>query len=315
MGKSTGLLILIVFSTWMNSFSQRFESDQYEVLKVTHNYADTLLMDVYIPKNDPHISRPVMLYVHGGGFYAGRRDFKSQVEFCEYFARKGWVTVAISYHLTMKGQSFGCNQPADNKMNTFREAAKNIHQSTLFLINHADEFGISPQKIILAGSSAGAEAVLAAAYWNETRNGILPENFKYSGLISMAGALPEINWITLENAIPTQLFHGTCDNLVPYRYASHHYCSENKAGYLPLYGSFDIKKRLEALNVSSYLVSDCGGGHEWAGKPMEDAYIEHVHRFLKSLMNPFGRMNERISLAVGTRSCDRLQIKCEDLGR
>jgi hypothetical protein len=109
-------------------------------------------------------------------------------------------------------------------------------------------------KIILAGSSAGAEAVLHAAYW--TANDLidlpeqpaLPEDFKYGGVISMAGALVDTNLITKENAIPTLLFHGTCDNLVPFGTAPHHYCDESDKGYLMLHGANSIAKRLHHLN-------------------------------------------------------------------
>ena len=47
--------------------------------------------------------------------------------------------------------------------------------------------------MVLAGSSAGAEAILHTAYWPATRaadgQALLPPDFRYAGVISMAGGL------------------------------------------------------------------------------------------------------------------------------
>jgi predicted esterase len=63
--------------------------------------------------------------------------------------------------------------------------------------------------------------VLHAAFWPETQQA-LPADFKYGGLISMAGAIFDLALINEQSAMPIQLFHGSCDNLVPYGSAPHH---------------------------------------------------------------------------------------------
>ena len=91
-------------------------------------YEDTLGMDLYTPK-DVAAPRPLLIYVHGGGFSGGKRDESGHLAFCERYASKGWVTATISYHLTMKGKSFSCDQPVQNKISTIFESARNIHQA------------------------------------------------------------------------------------------------------------------------------------------------------------------------------------------
>lgn len=256
---------------------------QYEgIERETLIYEDTLALDFFISKTKSKQPKPLLIYVHGGGFAGGERDHPNHIRFCEYFAKKGWATATISYHLTMKGQSFSCDQPVQNKKETILHAAQNINQSVAYLRDHAKEFNLDITKVVIAGSSAGAEAVIHSAYWKKSQVGILEGDFKYAGVISMAGALLDENWITNETAIPTALFHGTCDNLVPYATASHHYCQADKPGFMMLFGSLPIAMKLKSLNRGYYLVTDCGGGHEWNEKPIRPEYIYMIEDFLEN---------------------------------
>ncbi|WP_421895741.1 alpha/beta hydrolase [Marinoscillum sp.] len=277
--------------------------------KKTVVYEDTLAMDVFTPKGAAE-ARPLLIYVHGGGFSGGKRDEAGHLAFCERYTSKGWVTATMSYHLTMKGKSFSCDQPVQNKINTIFEAARNIHQAVAYLIDRQTEFGIDPSRIVIVGSSAGAEAVVHAAYWKETMTGILPSNFEYAGVISMAGALLDARWITKETAIPTAFFHGTCDNLVPYGNAPHHYCDANETGFMMLAGSYTLAERLRSLDQQYYLVTDCGGGHEWASKPIQDEYIGMIDDFLESDVLNERHRQTHIIYQEGKRSCDSALSFC-----
>ena len=108
------------------------------------------------------------------------------------------------------------------------DAAKNINQAAKFLIDRKKDLGIDINKMVVSGSSAGAEAILNLTYVYE--NKILAKEFKYAGVIAMAGAITSIEKISTKTAIPTLLFHGTKDKLVPYNIAPHHYCKKNKKG-------------------------------------------------------------------------------------
>jgi hypothetical protein len=122
------------------------------------------------------------------------------------------------------------------------------------------------------GTSAGAEAVLNLAY--VYHNKTLPKNYKFAGVISMAGAIVSIENITKKTAIPTQLFHGTDDKLVPYHIAPHHYCNKTDVGYLTLYGSKAIADKLKSIDKSYYFYSIKNGDHSWSGRPMHECTQE-----------------------------------------
>lgn len=247
-----------------------------DIKKETHTYFskpnEDLKVDIYFSQKDSTAHKPVLLYVHGGGFAGGQRDSERNHQFCMAMAKKGYVTATMSYTLVMKGQSFGCDQPAPNKIKTFRLAGQDISRAVRYMIQHRSEWSIDTSAIVIAGSSAGAEAVLHAAFWDKTREDssgyILFQDFRYAGVISMAGAIISQDLINSTSAIPVQLFHGTCDNLVPYGSAPHHYCPADQPGYLMLHGAKSIADKLLELGEPYYLYTACNGGHEWASKPL-----------------------------------------------
>jgi acetyl esterase/lipase len=171
-----------------------------------------------------------------------------------------------------KPEGFGCDCPATEKMNTFQSAVEDLQDATFFLIENRESLAIDPQKIILAGSSAGAETVLNTAYQPPMCYGLDSGPVSYAGVISMAGAIPDTLRIYNESAVPSLLFHGTCDNLVPFSSASHRHCQPDQQGYLPLFGSLSIAQRLRTLQVPHWLYISCGAGHEIASDPMTSSF-------------------------------------------
>ncbi|MCE7990894.1 MAG: alpha/beta hydrolase [Roseivirga sp.] len=246
---------------------QVFDDFSMQTVTYLNKGEERLQMDIYSPKGDTEGNRPVILYVHGGGFSGGTRDEKRYTDFCETMAKKGYVTITMSYTLLRKGKSFGCDFSAEGKVSVFDGTAADVQAATKYLTENARKLKINSEMITLAGSSAGAEAVLHAAYVKDTK-ATLGESFKYAGVISMAGAMINDQLITNDTAIPTQLFHGTCDGLVPYGTAPHHYCDYDTPGFLTLYGGKSIADRLATIGEGYYMVTGCNGGHEWNDRPM-----------------------------------------------
>ena len=293
------LLLILSLSTTAQS---RYQDSLYAVSRATYPYAekgnDTLRLDLYTP-NDNEAKRPLLLYVHGGGFSGGQRNNEGINRFCRTMAARGYAVATMSYTLVMQGKSFDCDQPAPNKIETFRLTGQDVARATRFLVDRADTFGIEPTRVVLLGSSAGAEAILHTAYWPATRvadgQALLPPNFRYAGAISLAGALVSLDWVTADSAIPTQFFHGTCDNLVPYGAAPHHYCDAAEPGYMPLYGAEAIAEKLRALGKPYYLYTVCQGGHEWAGKPLSSNVNEITDFLYHDVLGQKRRQTHRVT--------------------
>lgn len=283
------ILLLLFFLTFYNSSrsQERYQEDNFEVEKSTYTYAskagEDLDLDVYSPVNDTAVSKPLIIFMHGGGFSGGSRTSEGEVKFAEAAARKGYVAVQISYRLTRQGKSFGCDYDAEGKVQTFQMAAEDFMDAVNFLVQEKEQFNIDPQQIIAGGSSAGAEAVLNAVY-NERlmfRDLSSYYNFKFAGVFSLAGAVVDARYITEENAVPGIFFHGTEDNLVPYATGPHHWCERENPGYIILDGSRTITERLKGLDTSYMLYSFEGGKHEHSGMPVE--YFPEIFRFFKEV--------------------------------
>ncbi|MDX8340617.1 alpha/beta hydrolase [Draconibacterium sp. IB214405] len=281
-------LSLVVLSIFLLSFSfaqERYTTDLFDEIRVeTVTYAtkdgENLDMDIYLPQNDYEQERATIIYVHGGGFSGGERDGENIKTFCTRLANYGYVVASISYRLTRKGkpEGFGCDCPATEKMNTIYAASEDLQDAAFFLIENRHQYAINPQQIILSGSSAGAETVLFTAYQPPYCYGLDSGPVSFAGVIGMAGAIPDTTALYDESAIPSLLFHGTDDNLVPYGTAPHHYCSEDSKGYWILHGSYTIAEKLEELEVPYWLHTTCGGAHEVNITPITD-YFDVIIEF------------------------------------
>ena len=280
MKQSVFFLVIIfplIFFNLKITAQERYKDEITDSVRVeTYTYAfkdnQSLDMDVYFPAFDRETKRPLIFYVHGGGFYTGTRNEPGIQVFCKALARHGYVVSSISYRLTRKGTKteFGCDCTKNEKLNTFNDAVEDLQDAAYFMIQRRDLMGIDPQKIILSGSSAGAETVLNTAYQPPYCYGLESGPVSYAGVISMAGAVPDTSKIFKESAVPSLLFHGTCDNLVPYASAPHHYCKNSDAGYLILHGSYTIAQKLKKLGTPYWLYTYCNAAHEIASKPMTE---------------------------------------------
>jgi hypothetical protein len=92
----------------------------------------------------------------------------------------------------------------------------------------------------------------------------LSPTFRYAGIISGAGAIMDLNLITAQNAIPTLMFHGDADKLVPYATAAHHFCPCNSSGWLMLFGSKSIHDHMLNLGGSAQLITFLEGNHDYS---------------------------------------------------
>lgn len=278
-------------------YSQKaFLDSTYSVSVKTLDYKtideQVLQLDLYQPKTE-FDQLPLIVHVHGGGFSGGSRDRHDVAQYCRELASRGYQVASISYRLTMKGIGFGCDVPAPKKVDAINNASIDASYAIRFLLENMDRFKIDPDKIILSGSSAGAETILNMAFVFDA--GVLPKGQKYAGLISMAGAITTLDKINKDLAIPSLFFHGTADPLVPYATAPHHFCDEDKPGYLTLHGSASIAGKLKELGEAYYLYTISEGNHDWAESPKHLCLDEIVDFLYNDIMHVEEiRQNERL---------------------
>lgn len=211
----SAIIILVLVH---QGFAQRKSTVEYMKREDTLS----LKMDIFQP--EPSINnKSCILFVHGGAFFVGTKDFsKYYAPYFQFFTEKGFTVVSIDYRLGLKGEKRPTVWNRKPLINAIDLAVEDLFEATKYLIIHAQDLGIDTSKIILNGESAGAITVLQGDYElkNKFENSkLLPETFQYAGVISFAGAIYS-NHGTLkytERPAPTLLFHGSKDKFVPYK--------------------------------------------------------------------------------------------------
>jgi acetyl esterase/lipase len=176
----------------------------------------TLTLDLYEPKGDTVDARPVVVWVHGGGFSGGDKTSPELVDEATDLAQKGYVNVSIDYRLAPQGCVGTVTQSC---LTGIVQAMQDAQTAVRYLRAHTARFGIDPTRIAIGGSSAGAITALNVGY-NAANPGPGP-NQQYSSAVeavqSLSGAA--IGTTPGSDGAPAVLFHGTADPLVPYAWA------------------------------------------------------------------------------------------------
>ncbi|RED46309.1 carboxylesterase family protein [Winogradskyella eximia] len=237
---------------------------------------DTIKLDVFTPKNiKKSDTLPVLLWMHGGGFSGSHRAYPDDNKLVKYVAKEqNYIGVSIDYRQLRKNTAtgFGCDCSKDEKLETFKQAVIDYMDAAKYIVVHAKELQIDTTKIIAGGSSAGAEGILNAVFMREyfLDNAEAYDEVQFAGVFSCAGAVVDASYINKDNVVPSVLYHGTKDQLVPFDNAAHHLCEPTRDGYIILDGSNVIAKKLEELETAYYFNIVKEGRHEVSSIPFED---------------------------------------------
>jgi arylformamidase len=110
---------------------------------VAYGPARLQTLDVYAPDTPAGGKRPVMIYVHGGGWGTG---WKSQVsEKPAAFNKAGYIFMSMDYPLVPEG--------------TVEQQAASVAQAVRWVKDNAARLGADPARISIMGHSAGGHLV------------------------------------------------------------------------------------------------------------------------------------------------------------
>jgi len=146
-----------------------------------------LLLDVYYPDSNS-TDRPLLMFIHGGGFTGGIKHKPEIVEMGKYYASRGWVYASIDYRTTEElGDLDGMTEqemveyyrgiaPQEWVENTLDsvESEKQIQQAVAmyaaqrdakaalrWMVANAETYNIDTSEIAVGGASAGAITTMA----------------------------------------------------------------------------------------------------------------------------------------------------------
>ncbi|XP_013190632.1 esterase E4 [Amyelois transitella] len=123
--------------------------------KITGN-EDCLYLNVYTPELPSKVSspRPVMVYIHGGGFAQGNGTDHDQVNLHGNFVERGIVVVSLNYRLGVLGfLSLDLKEASGNM------GLKDQCLALKWVKKNINKFGGNPNDVTIYGISAGAASV------------------------------------------------------------------------------------------------------------------------------------------------------------
>lgn len=160
----------------------------------TEPSAVPLKLDVYCPDSNS-TNRPVLMFIHGGGFTGGIKHKPEIVEMGKYYASRGWVYISIDYRTTEElGDLDGMSQqqivdyyrgiaPQEWVEHALEggEGEKQIQQAVAmyaaqrdskaalrWVVANADTYDIDIDEIAVGGASAGAITTIALGITDES---------------------------------------------------------------------------------------------------------------------------------------------------
>ncbi|MBW0178494.1 alpha/beta hydrolase [Sediminibacterium sp.] len=224
---------------------------------------------------------PVVFNIHGGGWNHGTKE--GQSGFGSYF-NIGLAVVNVEYRLTPQATA-----PA---------AVEDVRASILYIVKHAKELNIDPNKIIVMGSSAGGHlALMAGLLQNDNKfdgdykdvncytiaaiiDKFGPTDLTVSGIdknksvIAWMGShsndrkfiesMSPIFYVK-KTSPPVFIIHGDADPIVPYQQ------------------SVDLHKKFLEVGVKTEFITIKGGLHGKFDKENNSQIKKAIADFLKSL--------------------------------
>ena len=106
-------------------------------------------LDLYFPSGDFRSNRPAVVFIHGGGFTGGDKAEYRSASVSADLCRAGYVVVSCNYVLGPK-----------SKEGVWPQNIADCRNAVRWLRAHAKELGVNPDKIAVAGGSAGGYLAL-----------------------------------------------------------------------------------------------------------------------------------------------------------
>ncbi len=224
-----------------------------------------LALDLASPDDDSEL-RPCILVIHGGGWRQGNRQ--SQMKEVQWLARRGYVAATVTYRLAPDHQ--------------FPAALNDVQAAVGFLRDHAQDYGIDPDRIGAMGYSAGAHLAMLLGTVDEPTGDQTTAPPKVSAVVAHYG--PADLTQPLPGAGPqlTQQFLGGTAEQVPAMYtlaSPVHHVDAADAPMLLLQGTGDelvrwsqavtMAEKLTAAGVPGRVELIVGAGHGWRGEDQE----------------------------------------------
>ena len=268
--------------------------------------SEDLTLDVYEPAGDTETNRPLMIICHGGNFTSGSKTGSDVVPLAEDITKMGYVVASINYRLGFEGLFSGtldsvfATETVVRAVHDYRAAIRYFKKD---FSENGNTYGIDTSLIFASGVSAGAITAVHLGYMDQPSeiptyidtnkvglgggiegiSGNPGYNSKIAGVINIAGAIRDTNWMQA-NDTPILSFHGDQDATVPY-----------DTDIIYLLGAFEIMRvdgsqsihlRTNNVGITNCFLTHYGAGHvpHVGSDPFKDTTLTYMSNFMSSIV-------------------------------
>lgn len=193
---------------------------------VSYKQVDNLELKLHVFEPLGHTNsdrRSAFVIFHGGGWTGGapRRTYP----FADYFRQRGMVAISAEYRLLKKSSDV-----------TVFDCVRDGRSAIRFLREHAEDSGVDPAKIVVAGCSAGGHVAAGTALFDGVDEDsdntdispspnalilyypVIDTSSEGYGQKKIGRSWQELSPLhhVRKNLPPTIIFHGTADTVTPY---------------------------------------------------------------------------------------------------
>jgi dienelactone hydrolase len=236
------IIIIILSVLAILAQNQRYKDAIFSTYQVQRNIVYGVgsknVLDIYTGYGDVAENRPLVIFIHGGGFKDGDKVSNFGTKVCGGLAKRGYVVASINYRLTP------IQSTDQQSFEAMIKALQDSKAAVRYFRKNSSQYGIDTSQIFATGSSAGSITALHLAYLNpaeipsyvvdptlidlEGISGNPGYSSKIHGVISNWGAIGDTSWIK-KGDVPVYCVHGVDDSTVyftripakgPFKYSS-----------------------------------------------------------------------------------------------
>lgn len=175
----------------------------YSKLEDFSGTAKEYALDIITREGDNGINRPVVFFIHGGGFVEPSDRRQAYIStFARDLTNEGYVVISPDYPVFSDKAAYDA---AGGETAAYERAGEAIHQAYRYLSGNGQRLGLDMSRVAVIGGSAGAMTAFYA---------IAEHDDKYKAFINCWGAplvVPDLSGFP-----PTLTIHGTQDRTVAY---------------------------------------------------------------------------------------------------
>ncbi len=194
----------------------------------------SLYFDAYMPLNRGENlpgENSTIIRIHGGGWVSGDKGHMNMMQMNKYFAAQGYVVFDIQYGLFDGSIPFVDPSTPDYNKGDFNidDMMRHLGIFTIYLAEHADEYGAKLDSVFVSGGSSGGHlaSAMALAIASGNYTDIFSQNLTIKGLIPFYPANGQMVYFGIdgkeefknpeklieEDSPPCLIFQGTHDIL------------------------------------------------------------------------------------------------------